>query len=90
MSIMQRAESMQEWVKGVREIANNNPNACEITGCCPCVRFECDGYGCVAYLHDDNLEPTMLMYGHAGGAGEWMTMDYRVMLEVLRGYFGVA
>jgi len=89
-TIWERAEEHEAWVKGVREIAENNPNAYEIKGCCPCVRFEQDGYGAVAYLHSDNFEPKMLMYGHTGGAGEWMSLDYLLMLDVLRGHFGVA
>lgn len=49
--------------------------------CCPCVKFECDGYVAVAYLYSGVCRPAMCI------GNEYMSIDYRTMLAVLYGYF---
>lgn len=89
-NIIDRFEIHDAWKKGLYELAKNNPCATvrdqkTTPGtCCPCVVFECDGYRAVGYLHSDSLRPAMYL------GNEYMSMDYRIMLDVLRGHFGVA
>lgn len=88
--IWERAEEHEAWKKGLYELAKNNPCAMvhdqktRPGTCCPCVVFECDGYRAVGYLHSDVFRPAMYL------GNEYISIDYRLMLDVLRGHFGVA
>lgn len=87
--IWERAEMHDAWKKGLYELAKNNPCAIVSDGsdrwtCCPTITFECDGYRAVCYLHSDDFRPSMYL------GNEYMSIDYRDMLDVLRGHFGMA
>ena len=89
-SVWERAEEYNAWIKGLYELAKNIPCA-EVRDektmpgtCCPCVRFDIDGYSAVGYLYSGTLRPAMHI------EGKYVSMDYRLMLDVLRGHFVVA
>lgn len=81
--ICERAEIHSAWKRELYALAKGNP--CAIVSdkntCCPCIEFEQDGYRAVCYLHSDDFLPAMYL------DNEYMSIDYRLMLDVLRGYF---
>ena len=88
-SIIDRIEDHDAWKAGLYELAKNNP--CAIVRdqkttpgtCCPCIVCESDGYRAVGYLHSDSFRPAMYL------GKDYISCDYRDMLAVLRGHFGV-
>ena len=82
--IWERAEMHDEWKRGLYALAKGND--CAIVSdkntYCPCIVFEQDGYRAVCYLHSDNFQPAMYL------GNEYISIDYRMMLDVLKGYFG--
>lgn len=84
LPIWDRAAMHEDWKRELYAIANGNECAMvhDRNTCCPCVVFEADGFRAVGYLHSDSYRPAMYL------GKEYMSIDYHVMIEVLKGYFG--